>query len=297
MRTTPQDPGLLTAVGESLSEDGRSGEYLARLLEGSIEVQRRHQFFNWASNQLHVLLPHRVLVCGHYDTGHRALRFDCFYGVPLSAESVQVLGGDGGALLQAASAAWIHGLGRPLLVELSRFTGHAGAEAERLAHETACPLLLVHGQSRPHRLAEIEGLYLMVCNDQPGVASRLQLLQMIGPTVHAVWRRVQAQAALPASGFRQVDTATRHQAAPPKVITAREAEILDWVRQGMSNQQIAMRLGISPLTVKNHMQKLLRKLGAGNRAQAVAMAIAQDLLSQEPGTEPRVDRPPIRGEP
>jgi DNA-binding CsgD family transcriptional regulator len=42
----------------------------------------------------------------------------------------------------------------------------------------------------------------------------------------------------------------------------------------MSNQQIGVKLGISALTVKNHVQKILRKLGASNRAQAVAIAMS-----------------------
>jgi DNA-binding CsgD family transcriptional regulator len=46
----------------------------------------------------------------------------------------------------------------------------------------------------------------------------------------------------------------------------------------MSNQQIGVKLGISALTVKNHVQKILRKLGASNRAQAVAIAMTQDML-------------------
>jgi DNA-binding NarL/FixJ family response regulator len=50
------------------------------------------------------------------------------------------------------------------------------------------------------------------------------------------------------------------------------------VREGKSNPQIGLHLGISPLTVKNHVQKLLHKLGATNRAQAVAIAMAQHLL-------------------
>jgi transcriptional regulator EpsA len=294
MRTTPFDPHVTPPPTEVLS-DTRSGEYLVRLLEASIEVQRRHQFFTWASNQLHVLAPHRVLVCGHYDRGQRALHFDCFYGVPLSTDSVQVLGDAGGALLRAACAAWVEGFGNPLAVELARFSGEAGEEAERLARETDCPLLLIHGQSRPQRIDEVEGLYVLVCRDQVGVALQLRLLRMIVPTLHAVWRRVQLNHAVVTARAQEAEPARRPAARANRVITEREAEILDWVRQGMSNQQIAERLHISPLTVKNHMQKLLRKLGAGNRAQAVAMAIAQNLLPQRRGAEPAQDHPPIRG--
>ena len=61
-------------------------------------------------------------------------------------------------------------------------------------------------------------------------------------------------------------------------VTGRERQILRWVREGKSNQQIAEVLGISPLTVKNHIQKILRKLGAGNRAQAEAQALSRNLI-------------------
>ena len=61
-------------------------------------------------------------------------------------------------------------------------------------------------------------------------------------------------------------------------ISEREEQVLIWVREGMSNQEIGVQLGISPLTVKNHVQKILRKLGATNRAQAVARAMSMNLL-------------------
>ena len=64
----------------------------------------------------------------------------------------------------------------------------------------------------------------------------------------------------------------------PSPITEREREILVWVRDGLSNQQISEKLGISALTVKNHVQKILRKLGAANRAQAVAKAMSMNAL-------------------
>jgi DNA-binding NarL/FixJ family response regulator len=54
------------------------------------------------------------------------------------------------------------------------------------------------------------------------------------------------------------------------------------VREGKSNVEIASLLGISALTVKNHVQKILRKVGAANRAQAVAKAMEAQLLSGAP---------------
>ena len=62
-----------------------------------------------------------------------------------------------------------------------------------------------------------------------------------------------------------------------KLITDREAEILRHVQTGKSNDEIGCLLNISPLTVKNHVQKILRKLNVNNRAHAVAKAIALKL--------------------
>jgi DNA-binding CsgD family transcriptional regulator len=67
------------------------------------------------------------------------------------------------------------------------------------------------------------------------------------------------------------------------ILTSRELEILDWVAQGKSNSQIAQILSISHLTVKNHMQNILRKLDAHNRAQAAARATALNLTRPRPG--------------
>jgi DNA-binding CsgD family transcriptional regulator len=54
----------------------------------------------------------------------------------------------------------------------------------------------------------------------------------------------------------------------------REVEILRWMQKGKSNAEIAQILSISQLTVKNHVQKILRKLGAHNRTQAVAKGMS-----------------------
>ena len=62
-------------------------------------------------------------------------------------------------------------------------------------------------------------------------------------------------------------------------LTEREAEILSLMREGLTNKQIANRLHISVHTVKNHVQKILRKLGANNRAQAVGKADSLGLFA------------------
>jgi DNA-binding CsgD family transcriptional regulator len=50
-------------------------------------------------------------------------------------------------------------------------------------------------------------------------------------------------------------------------VTAREAEVLDLVTQGLTNAQVADRLFLSPRTVDHHVARLLAKTGSANRAE------------------------------
>jgi DNA-binding NarL/FixJ family response regulator len=56
-------------------------------------------------------------------------------------------------------------------------------------------------------------------------------------------------------------------------LSKREREILQKVADGATTRQVATDLGISPHTVKTHLERIFEKLGANDRAQAVAIAI------------------------
>jgi DNA-binding NarL/FixJ family response regulator len=68
--------------------------------------------------------------------------------------------------------------------------------------------------------------------------------------------------------------------AAPEKLTARELEVLALVAQGLPNKEIADRLAISQRTVKYHVSSIMGKLGAGNRTEAVALAVQQGLVER-----------------
>jgi DNA-binding CsgD family transcriptional regulator len=65
---------------------------------------------------------------------------------------------------------------------------------------------------------------------------------------------------------------------PPVLLTPREIEVLGALGNGLTNKEVARLLGISPHTVKFHIESLFRKLGAASRAEAVAKGMRQQIV-------------------
>ena len=75
---------------------------------------------------------------------------------------------------------------------------------------------------------------------------------------------------------KQLEAARRSYSEPGNPfhpLSEREMEVLECVVQGMSNKEIAARLGISHQTVKNHVTAILRKFSVEDRTQAVVYAL------------------------
>ncbi len=73
----------------------------------------------------------------------------------------------------------------------------------------------------------------------------------------------------------RVAALARSRGAPATALTLRERQVAELVSDGLSNKQIALRLGIGPATVKNHVHAILEKLGAARRG-----AIGRGLVAE-----------------
>ncbi len=69
--------------------------------------------------------------------------------------------------------------------------------------------------------------------------------------------------------------------APGFDLTARERQVLQLLVKGLNNTEIAERLMVSHATAKAHVSSILSKLGVSNRAEAVAVALQQNLVVPE----------------
>lgn len=83
-----------------------------------------------------------------------------------------------------------------------------------------------------------------------------------------------------------LDRPRRSDGASPdrlQVLTPRELEVLSLVAMGLSNDELAQHLVLSPLTAKTHVNRAMTKLGARDRAQLVVIAYESGLMQHGPG--------------
>ncbi|QID16206.1 helix-turn-helix transcriptional regulator [Nitrogeniibacter mangrovi] len=242
----------------SLSNEDR--ERLLFLIDSSIKINKRFQFFLWAQGTLQSFIPHETLVCATGDLNTLQLRSDVF--------SRATLPDDFDTLAQDP----VHGFVAPMLTlwhaqnRSPVVTGDAEARADALH-----PMLyrLNYRHNLCHGAREVRG-------------NRGAFFAFLGLEGAAGEReRYFADLLMPhlyMATLRMVESEAGHIEGPASVLSEREIQVLGWVRDGKTNAEIGQILDISPLTVKNHVQKILRKLDVSNRAQAVAKATSIGLF-------------------
>ena len=78
----------------------------------------------------------------------------------------------------------------------------------------------------------------------------------------------------------QVKSAENGEAAVSlEILSQREREVLELVGQGWNNQQIGMRLGLSPKTIARHRERIMNKLNLHSRTELVKFAIRTGLIA------------------
>ena len=118
------------------------------------------------------------------------------------------------------------------------------------------------GRRRRVTAAEVDAIELLT----PGVAPAVVNAGAVGP---------------PAGLHRPRPSGTRP-AASPASLTRREIDVLALLVGGLSDREIAARLGVSPKPVEKHVGAVLRKTGTAGRTAAVVYALERGWLPSTP---------------
>lgn len=250
--------------------DAEQATIFMEVIAAALKVSHKNHLFNWFQGSFQSLLPHDILIYGIRPAGSHGFKFEYYTATRyFNEQHFAMVTGLGDGLVQEVLNEWNYT--KRIILDGSLSEGQ--------------PANCVNMNTDPQELRRLELVNYVGYgfeDKQSGMAtffffSRLrkpfdqkcaQMLEMLMSHLHLVIVRVSSAAATPSP----------HAQRSAKYITSREIEILQWVYTGKTNWEIASILGISPLTVKNHVQNILRKLDVQNRRQASVKAAKLGLV-------------------
>jgi transcriptional regulator EpsA len=237
-------------------------------LDASLRVHARAHFFSWTQGLLQSLIRHELLVCTLCHGKPPAFRADGFSMTTPDPATFSDMFLRDTSVAPALLKAWEERRYQPVVLDAGAANPIGGGAFSRELERLGATRLLVHGVHD----AEGRAISLFTFACRPGSVGPRQayLAQLLAPALHAAWVRTQLQ--------RRADS-PNDKGQGHSVLTVRELDILKWIYLGKSNFEIGAILKISPLTVKNHVQKILRKLNVVNRTQAIGKALELRILN------------------
>lgn len=240
-------------------------EHLVGAIETSLKINKRFQFYLWAQGALQSFIPHETLLCAHGDITRMRFRYETFSSGLFDAEAERLVGDPVNGLLPRLVDDWLQNGYAPRLWD-AEGDGNGGQRGK------VDPKRYDFGYVAAHGPQEIKGEFgsffmFMRLPNRPA-AREAYLLRLLMPYLHMALYRMLANESVGKPAI----------ASAKGLLSLREIQVLQWVKNGKTNEEIGVILAISPPTVKNHMQKILRKLNVSNRAQAVGKGVALRLL-------------------
>lgn len=260
------EPASSEAAAETGTLTHEERQSLMQIIDTSLQVLNRYNFFSWSQGVVQFLVPHEILVCGMSGSSDPGMHMYYFSSSRyFNDKQFATVCHPKTGLMRHMLSHW-DSHGQPCLIGKS---GHT---------ETCNPTWLEHLESHELRNAAVHGMR--------GVDSRIKsffcfsrvkepfpprlayILHVLTPFLDATLSRVLAQEE------RDSDLSTRNKIT----LTEREMQVLAGLNEGHTNPEIAAMLGISTHTVKNHVRRVLYKLGVQTRSHAVSKALQLGVL-------------------
>lgn len=243
-------------------------ERFFRIIREGMAVYTHSDLLRWLQGEVQHYLPHEILLAAWGNFGSDEFQHDIVSALPgirtahLSLENLS-------PMLRGLYSCWIE-LGK---VPYKLCVGASGVRfGDRGPLSTfgnalhGMRSLIVHGISDERGGQDC--LYILFSSSENLQDSTIGAMENLMPYLDIALRRVTPLVRPPHAPLSIPDSVRSDNHG----LSAREVEILDWVRKGKTNSEIASILKISLSTVKNHLRNIFKKLDVYNRTQAISKA-------------------------
>src|SRR5437763_8048948 len=231
-----------------------------RVAQGSLLITERQALCDWLQGEFRYFVPHEVFVAvwGSAEMGKFSLH--------LLSPCVRAIGGREDALLRPLLhdlyQKWITNGRRPVRTTIvpTQLVATPQADTALLTAAANVRSALIHGiavmQTRDDRV------FIALQSAQTISEQSAKTFELLLPYVNAASERI--------ADLGHANTDGRSSSSAWLLeLSQREVEIMRWLTAGKTNPEIGQILEISAFTVKNHVQRIFRKMNVVNRAQAV----------------------------
>ncbi|MEW5789144.1 MAG: XrtB/PEP-CTERM-associated transcriptional regulator EpsA [Pseudomonadota bacterium] len=241
---------------------------LIHILESSLEVRRSSQFFAWTQGPLQSLLPHEILICAAAGQGDGNLQLRYYSAVRyFRQEHFEIACHPRTGIIPKMIQHWRMGRS-PCQVPPAPDGEPVDPAWPDILERLELKTMAAHGLLSPGGgIHAWFGLFRV----PPADPRQRFFLDLLVPSLSAAYSRVLSQENAPAVPSVKM----------ARLLTPRETQVLELLRDGLSNTEIGDRLTVSVMTAKNHVQNIRAKLKARNRSQAVTEAIRLGLIRAE----------------
>lgn len=251
-------------------------EIFTEVITESLRISERKHLFSWLQGNFQALLGHEIMVCAIRAKDSETYYFDSYTSTRyFSHAHLEKATIEGEGFLSRAMSEWKK-CTSPVLIAPTLAVGDYGKYTVPFEEDAPALLDAELINIAAHGISDSEGnlstFFSFSRLTEQISPKHAYMLELLVPHLHCALNRITGNA-----------SKARVSVMPTRVsrpITERESEILSWVHLGKTNWEIASILSISPLTVKNHIQNILRKLDVQNRSQAAMKAAKLGLVRE-----------------
>jgi transcriptional regulator EpsA len=245
-------------LNNKLDEDSLTLQALNSLASKSLFIQTHFDLMLWLQGDIQRFIPHQLMIAawGNFTTDD--IHVDVVSSLP-GLRTPKIANEKFTGLLSNLFKHWQDSHRTPFALNMDKgiFNKHTFICSETRSQLKKMKIALVHGIKDVRSGQDCLYIFIDSADRMPSVSRKM--VSVLLPYIDAALRQIEH---LP----EQREPTPSELAS---LLSERETEIMDWVKRGKTNQDIGMILNISAFTVKNHLQRIFKKLDVLNRAQAV----------------------------